>query len=192
MVSTNDRQRGATAIEYAMVVMLVVTPLTFLVDSIQDGQRDHLIEQGDRVGTPEEEDSLAPYVVSYSGGSGTNGSSGGAISASISLTGTTATQGQKWTAVVEARVVDGAGGPILDASVSGTWLLIYNDGRTSTQSAQCNADSTGACSISLWNLRRVPHNNAIDSVVFTVDNIEAADVTPAPGAVGSSISVDAP
>ncbi len=190
----DERQRGATVIEYAFLVFLVLVPLTMVVDRIQDGQRDQLISSGDRVGTPEEENSLAPYVSSYTGGSGSSGSSGGTIVAAVTLTGTPSTQGgQKWRAVVEAQVVDGGGAPILDAVVTGNWLVIYTDGRTpTTEAAQCNADSAGNCTLSLWNLRRVPSPDSVESVVFTIDNIEGADVVPAPGAIGTSISVVAP
>ncbi len=192
-MSNRKRQRGATVIEYAFVVALVVVPLTSVVDNFQAAEKDHLESSAQRVGSPEEFASVVQPTGNGNAASGTNTTVASSTEASIAMTGTASTQGsQKWTSVVVIRVVDSASNPILDAEITGTWQRVHADGTITSETAHCSSNSAGDCTLSLWNLRKRPHSQAIDETVFTVTALTAANTTPASGVVGSAISVLSP
>lgn len=190
---TRRRQRGAGLIEYAFVVALVVVPLTTVIGDVQSAEKDHLESSAVRVGTPVEVASVVrPSSNSYTA-AGTNTTVATSNQASITMTGTASTQsGQKWTSVVIVKVVDAGGAPILDAEITGTWQRVYANGTVINETAHCSSNSAGDCTLSLWNLRRRPHTQAIDETIFTVTALTAANTTPASGVIGSAISVLSP
>ncbi len=192
-MANRKRQRGAAIIEYAFVVALIVVPITAVIDDVQAAEKDHLESSAQRVGTPEEFASVVQPSGNGNAASGTNTTVATSLQASIAMTGTASTQGsQKWTSVVVIRVVDGSGNPILDAEITGTWQRVYADGTVTSETAHCSSNSAGDCTLSLWNLRKRPHSQAVDETVFTVTALTATDTTPASGVLGSAISVLSP
>ncbi|MFT7598279.1 MAG: Flp pilus assembly pilin Flp [Acidimicrobiales bacterium] len=191
--SARSRERGATVVEYAFLTGLLMVALTAVVGQIEESEAEALNDAGGRVGIPEEYSSYSGRGGSVLPPGGGGGAAGGSIEASVALSATVSQQGsQKWTTVVDVAITDVSGNPILDGEITGTWIKTYIDGSTQVESGQCTSNSSGTCTLSLWNLHRVPHSSAVVSVQFTVDALTAADVTPAAGAIGSFISVVAP
>ncbi|MEZ5340985.1 MAG: hypothetical protein R2706_05930 [Acidimicrobiales bacterium] len=189
-MSQRRRQRGATLIEYAFLVALLVIPLSRVVGGLQDAEKGRLETSSQRVGMPEEFASNTPTGGNGTAGSGSDTTTNSTAEVTISVTGNSSAQGsKKWTAVVEIEVTSTDGAPILDAELTGTWQRVYADGTTTVEEAHCSADSSGVCTLSLWNLRAAPHESAVDQVIFTVTALTATDATLASGVLGSAITV---
>lgn len=189
-MSKRTRQRGAAVIEYAFLIVLAVVPLSSLVGNLQDAEKDRLTTSSQRVGMPEEFASNVPPSGNATPASGTDTSTTSIAEASITMSGTSSSQGsKKWTATIGVEIVDANGDPILDAEITGTWQRVYVDGTVTTEVAHCSADSSGECTLSLWNLRTSPHVSAVDQVIFIVTGLVATDTSPASGVIGSTVAV---
>jgi hypothetical protein len=102
------------------------------------------------------------------------------------LDGSSTNNGSTWTAHVTILIVDSAGNPVSDATVSGSWS---NGG---SGSSACTTNSSGQCTVSKPNIRK-----NISSVTFTVTNAghstltyNAADNTDPDGdSTGTTINV---
>lgn len=189
----SDGQRGAAVLEYALVAVLVVVPITQVTDDLQEHQAERLEASGNRVGHPEELDNVGSTTTSTAPDNSTDETTPPHM-ATATLEGSTSQQGsQKWTAVVEVSVVDEHGDPLLDAVVDGTWMRTFaEDGSTDMLTAQCTTNGDGICALSLWNLRRVPYHDAVTHVDFTITGLSAAGVDDTAAVVGSTIQVVAP
>ena len=183
-------QRGATAIEYAILVAALVIPLNSLIGSFQSGQTDHIQQSAQRVGMPEEFASSVTTGSTPVVTSGTDSSVPSEAEASVSITGTAKTQGTKrWTATIAIQVVNEVGAPILDADVNGTWFTTFADGSTASEAGQCVSDSAGNCGLTLSGLRRLSQANAATSVSFVIDTVTASDTTAASGVSGTTFTI---
>ncbi|MBW3626391.1 MAG: N-acetylmuramoyl-L-alanine amidase [Actinobacteria bacterium] len=76
----------------------------------------------------------------------------------------------QWYASVAVTVVDGAGAPVADAKVDGTWT-------TSGSTASCTTDGSGTCTVASQRVRK-----STDALTFQVDAVTHAALSYEPGA----------
>jgi Flp pilus assembly pilin Flp len=185
------RQRGATVIEYAFLIVLLVVPLVEVTDAMQDQQGETILENGTRAGTPAEYSSgVAPSTPppTFDDGDAGSGDTGIETSATLSISGTKKGK-KKWTAAVVIAATD-ASGPVSGGVFEGTWDVFDLDGTLNrTIVASCTIDTGGNCTLSLANLDldtpEIDH-----SVAFTITDLTSDDLVAADGVVGSSISIE--
>lgn len=184
------RQRGATAIEYALLVALMAVPLVEVVEIVRDEQGEVISENGARAGIPDEYSSGvdpagAPPV--FENGTNGSGTTGIETSAALSISGKR--KGSKWTAVVVIAASD-TNGPVSGGVFEGIWEVFDLDGTLDrTVNASCTIDTKGDCSLSLADLNFGTADKD-HSVIFTITDLVSDDLVAAPGVVGSTISVD--
>lgn len=190
MKSRSNRQRGATVIEYAFLIVLLVVPLVEVTEAMQDEQGETIAENGARSGIPDEYSSGvdpvgAPPV--FDDGDGGSGETGIETSAAMSIT--RQKQGNKWTAVAVIAASD-VNGPVSGGVFEGRWDIFDFDGTLDrTVSASCTIDTKGDCTLSLANLNF--GTAEVDySITFTITDLVSDDLVPAADVIGSSISVD--
>lgn len=104
------------------------------------------------------------------------------------LDGTSESIKDEWFATVTLTVVDGAGNPVPDAKVDGTWTTLASAGT-------CTTDATGSCAVTSPRVRK-----STDSLTFQVDALAHATLNYEPGAntdpdgdsTGTTITVNKP
>lgn len=184
------QQRGATLIEYALLITLLVVPLVEVSGRVRDSQGDTITENGNRAGIPDEYsggvDPSSAGPVFDSGDQGT-GSTGIETFAALSASGKK--KGNKWTAVVAIDASD-ASGSVSGGVFDGTWEVFDLDGTLNrTFSSTCTIDTKGTCTLSLAQLNfgtaEVDH-----TATFTITGLTSEDLVPGPGVVGSTISIE--
>lgn len=190
MMSRRAKERGATVIEYAFLIVLLVVPLVEVSEAVQDRQSQTISENGARAGTPDEYSSGvdptgAPPV--FDDGDPGSGATGIETFATLSISGKKT--GNKWTAVTVIAASD-VNGPVSGGVFEGTWDVFDLDGTLDRSiTATCTIDTNGNCALSLAKLdfgtAEVDH-----TATFTITGMVSDDLEPADGVVGSSISID--
>lgn len=184
------RQRGATVIEYSLLVVLLVVPLVEVTEAVRDQQGETITENGSRAGTPDEYSSGvdpvgAPPV--FDDGDLGSGDTGIETFAALSISGKRT--GSKWTAVTVIAASD-VNGPVSGGVFEGTWDVFDLDGSLNRSvSATCTIDTKGNCTLSLAELN-FGTSEKDHSATFTITGLESENLQPASGVVGSSISID--
>ena len=188
--SDRSRMRGATVIEYAFLIALLVIPLVETLEIVRDEQGETISENGARAGIPDEYSSgVDPADLPPVFDTGSNGSGSTNIETFASLAISGKRTGPKWTAVAVIAATD-AGGPVSGGVFEGTWDVFDLDGTLNRSiAATCTIDTGGNCSLSLGNLNfgtaEVDH-----TATFTITALVSDDLAPAAGVVGSTISID--
>lgn len=162
--------RGATVVEYALLLALLLVVSLGAIRTLQSRSSSKLDDgAGDR-GRPAEQLNLpASSGTIIGGGTGSTVGSGAATVEVFDVVGAADNDpGSDWAAVVTIRVKN-VSTPDLWAgvTVTGTWR--YTQGSTpKTQSGVCTTDNTGQCSVSIANLKK---NGAQEIASVTFDTI---------------------
>ncbi len=121
--------------------------------------------------------------------SGGTGDTGGSTTMHVGdLDGIAESIKNEWFAAVTLTVVDGAGSPVSDAKVDGTWTTLAS-------ADTCTTDATGSCTLTSPRVRK-----SIDSLTFQVEAVAHAALSYEPGAntdpdgdsTGTTITVKKP
>jgi Flp pilus assembly pilin Flp len=120
------RERGASLVEYGLLLALFVVVTLAAIDSVQDSAGSRLSDTSETAGTPTElngfySDRSAPPT--GGGGGETNPDPGSSTAASVSLGGGSASpgQGQRWDASITVTTSDGEGTPLPGVLVMLEW-----------------------------------------------------------------------
>ena len=181
-------ERGVTAVEYALILAMIMVPLVMGVQAVQDGGASELNSSGDRIGTPEE--SFVPNSpttgVVIAPSSTTASTVPGTVVTSATLTGSATKQGTKWTSTVVITLFDQNSQPIAGATITGTWTANGNN-----QTTTCTTDTNGKCTVTQWNLK-MSGNGETAANTYTVGGITGTNLTIGPSVTGTSVTVNRP
>jgi len=172
------RERGATAVEYGLVLALVVGSLIFIIDGVTQSSTDALETRGDRIGNPDND----------STGSGSGDSSGGSIGEDV-IVGDPIVEvklddiqnrrslgdGPKWQASVDVIVTTISGSQVTGAVVNGTWYP-ESGPMVGGVPVTCTTDDSGLCTMTVDGLQNSGASQ-VNSVNFEFDSIDADGVT---------------
>lgn len=183
--------RGATLVEYAMLVALVVVVSLGAITSLQTSGRGELTAGGSRVGS-------APDGAYYPGGStstttpsGTTSTTAAPVSvqpSSLTATPASTDDGSKWiaNATVTITATSSPFGGVAGVIVTGTWTL-PGGGSSSTTSCTTTAPA-GTCAV-----QRTDINDNRPTAVFTITSVTSPTATWTPGAGdATTVTVDCP
>lgn len=148
----SDADRGASLVEYALAVALILVVSMVAIKRLETNERSKLSSRASGIGTPNEDTRVR-------GGSGTGGGSGGSpgggsASATVSfpptMDGSTAVESNsKWLATIAIQVLDDSGNPVAGATVSGDW-----NPDTNSETATCITSSAGSCTVTISSINQ--------------------------------------
>ncbi len=189
-IRQHSRERGVTAVEYALLIAALLVPLVLGVQAVQANGGSRLDRSGHRIGTPTE--SFVPNTpttgVIVAPSSTSEPPAQTTTVTGATLQGNATPQSGKWTATVIITLVDQNGQPIAGAGISGTWAI---DGGGAQQATTCTTDTGGRCTVTQWNLKRSGEVIHL-STSFTLGNITGTSLTIGPGVTGTSVTVQKP
>jgi Flp pilus assembly pilin Flp len=180
-------ERGATTVEYALIIALVVVLCLGAIQALQTKGTAKVDEGAAERGRPTEQLFLpSASGVIIGGGSGSTVGSGAATVEVFDIQGTSAEgQGSTWVATVTVKVKNVATPELWSGvTVTGTWFYL-DSGTPKTASGTCPTDSTGLCTISLSGLK----SNKTDSAEFRSITLTGSGITqqaPIPDPVSTS------
>ena len=172
-MDTDQRERGATLVEYALGLALMALALVAGVQAFQDAESDQLQDRGDRIGMPDLDESphSTTPTTSNGGSPGPSDPPPGTVSVSLGP-GTTsdpsvgeADGNNKWKAVVTFHAVDGGGASLEGVTITGSWSPAGSQSESS-----CTTDSSGMCEVIRWNMS-TSGGNAVDSAQFVITSV---------------------
>jgi len=179
------RERGATALEAAIIISVVVVPLVAVVDSVQEKQADNVETSADRIGYPTEAGSLSttPTTTGSSASTTPTTASTGPIDTYLTMNWTSAAQGASWTGTLIIDVADLSGTSQSNGTIDGLWTL--DDG--STQTVVCSIDTSGQCTMTI-KIKKTLSTTA----TFSIVSMTSDDLTLAAGEELQTVVVAAP
>nr|WHW29298.1 hypothetical protein [uncultured bacterium] len=171
-------QRGATVLEYALLVGFLVVPLVTVLDNLQEQQGSNVSEGGQRIGTPVVG---AGYTVTgNNGNAGTAGSSGtpptATVSVEITFSAPSVTgNGNNKNVTQSFTIKDTATATVQGgAEVTGQWY--HADGVTALGTpTSCVIESNNLCSVTVSGVKASQVGNAL---VFKITNIDPPELVP--------------
>ena len=181
-------QRGASAIEVALMMSLIVVPLVTGVQMVQNRGGSRLDQNGDRIGTPTESYGGVTATTVVAPGPSTTAPPTTVLStvSSAVMTGNAVAQNsQRWTATVVIELRDSGGQPLAGLNITGVWQAQSH----ASQATTCTTDGNGRCTVTQWGLRR-DGSSAAPSTTFTLSTVTGTDLTIGPGVTGTSITVN--
>ena len=187
-VGRRSDDRGATLVEYALIVSLVVIAATGAISALESSSSDELNNRTPIVGTPAEQNSLnfgSPSTTLGGATTTTVAPPPGAVVVHVSgITGSaqTSTAGN-WVATARITVVDDLGAPVAGISVTGAWAPTTGSATTS-----CTTDDSGQCNVTQSGMKR-SGAGSIPEVVFTVVLLGGGEATYDPAANNTTLVV---
>ncbi|MGZ0230212.1 MAG: hypothetical protein ACKVKO_09695 [Acidimicrobiales bacterium] len=167
--------RGATAVEYALVVALVVAGLSITLGDLSHTSANAVQDRGDRIGNPQ----------AYSNVVDPGGVTGGVVETDLEppaegsndvhlaaiVNPLSIAIGSKWSASVSVQVNSADDLPATAATVQGHWLIVNGDGQTDTHLATCETDALGGCTVTIDALKTNGGQNADFEAWFIYDSL---------------------
>lgn len=176
-------ERGATLVEYAMLVALVAIVLLGALQYLTDESSDELEARADRSGSPDLDSTGVPAPPSGGGGSG--GGDGGSTTPPITVsvsspTGCWAGDSKNWTANFTIIVTDAAtGAPVNQAIVTAKLTRLRADGTVlqelSPDPKETLTDGTAPFSVLGLDASSGPPDERTGRVVFELVNVTGVD-----------------
>ena len=162
------RYRGASTVEYALVLALVVMTLPPAIGWLQDSSSAEFQSRATSAGAPDA--GAAPPTVSSTTVppttlAATTTTTSPAIDATASLTATANGQGNSWSATATATVVDQNGQPVADVLVTGAWDPALS-GETS-----CTTAANGQCSMTQAGMEARDNKPFVADVTFSITEV---------------------
>lgn len=185
---TRRGERGVTAVEYALILAMILFPLVMGVQAVQARGASQLDASGDRIGTPTE--TFSPNTpttgVVIAPSSTTTPPVIGTVVTSAGLVGSASVQGTKWTSTVVITLYDQTGQPIAGATTTGAWTA-----NGLQQTTTCTTDTNGKCTVTQWNLKRSGTGEVVTNT-YTISNITGSTLTIGVGVTGTSVTINRP
>ncbi|MGQ0830346.1 MAG: Flp family type IVb pilin [Microthrixaceae bacterium] len=181
-----DAERGATVVEYAMAVALVLVVSIGAISRLQTSSKSELASDGTRVGSAGDN----AYYPGASTTSTTTATTTTTTTPSVavhpsSLTATPAASnnGSKWIANATVTVVNSAGVPVPGALVQGTW-----SSPTPSVTSSCTTTASGTCT-----LQRTDINDSKPTAQFDITAITGTGLSWTPsGGDATTVTVSCP
>jgi Flp pilus assembly pilin Flp len=147
-VLNRQPDRGATLVEYSLLVALIAVVSLGTISAAEDSSRDHLDDRGSSIGGSSEDIGIVPVAGSTDDEDDDEGDEEGdgtttydATVQNMTGTATNGSPSSKWIAQVVITVVDASGNPINGITVSGSWDT------AGTPAGECTTDSNGSCTV---------------------------------------------
>lgn len=170
---TRHRRRGASLVEYALAIALVLVVSLSAIGAVEDSSADRLDERAGGVGDP---DGLLSATSSSSTSSSSSSSSSsiptGATSTTLppsedmSLADAIGSSAQvdknSWSATVTISVVDADGDPVEGVLITASWA-----GGSGNPSTSCTTGTNGQCFVT-----RTSISENQDTVTLTISQVE--------------------
>lgn len=169
-----NRERGATVVEYALAVAVVVVLCLGALQVLEDESEDRLSDRGDVAGAPLDESfrGLGESAGSPGGGGGGGGGTPGPTGIRLGSLVGGFQQGfpdvAKWDAVVTVTFTDNGGVPLAGVTVNGTW----SPSGHGSGGLSCVTDAAGTCQ-----LVRVAINDNRKTVTFSLGTVTNGTLT---------------
>ena len=159
------RYRGASTVEYALALALVVLTLPPAIGWLKDSSSAEFQSRATSAGAPDA--GVAPPTVSSTTIpattlAATTTTASLPIDATASLTVTANRQGNSWSATVTVTVVDQSGQPVAGVLVTGAWNPALS-GETS-----CTTAANGQCSMTQAGMEARDNKPFVASVTFSI------------------------
>ncbi len=179
--------RGATLVEYALLVALFGLVLVASVDALQGSETEYLESSSDRIGMPDLDASPPGATTTTGPGEGPQPTEPPPDSVLVQIEAPTVSadeQGNNWRARIDF-LASGSGLAKEGVVISGFWSPSGGGGQTTTS---CTTDSAGTCQMVRWNMSK----DTYDQATFTITSVSGPGYSPAPGMIGTEIVVFAP
>lgn len=164
-------ERGAAAVEYALLVGLVAIVLIAGTQRLEAAERSELQSKQSRAGAPDLNGTAAPTSTPGSTTappSDPSGTSPPPTTVKVTPTVSQTTQGSNWTVTISLKVTDPGDRTVTGATVSGTWSV-------PGAAPQCPTDSNGVCTVTV-----TVNKNSYSQLTLTVDSVTGPGVTASP------------
>ncbi len=180
------RDRGATLVEYALLVGLLVVVSLGVIQNLEDKGGSKVASRSDGIGQPTEANDLSGPGTTSPTTPPTTAPPPSPVTVHVgTLAGATSTSGGDWSATVTITVLDADGNPAQSVSVTGSWT-IPGGGTT------CTTDANGECAITSVSMKR-NGNGSVPSIEFAIVNLGGAQVTYDPDSnSASSLTINNP
>lgn len=179
---TTRHERGATMVEYALLVSLLVVVSLGVIQSLEDKGESKVASRSDGIGQPTESNELSGPGTTSPTTPPTSTPPPTPLTVHIgTLAGTASQSGNDWSATVTITVLDADGNPAQGVTVTGAWSL-PGGGTTCSPT-----DATGECSITSASFQRKPDAGSVPSVTFTIVALSGANITYDPSADSSAM-----
>jgi Flp pilus assembly pilin Flp len=179
-------ERGATLVEYALLVALIVVVSIGLIQRIESDGGSKLAASDDRISAASDNAFYPGATGSTVPGSTTTTTSPTAVAVRIASAPTITVAndgGNRWQATITFRLLDSAGNGVIGATLRGTWT---DGGGGSNPQTTCNTSTTaGLCTIQFTDIK----DNPSTSVTFTPLEITGGSFTWVPSAPGEGTTV---
>ncbi|MDH3756047.1 MAG: hypothetical protein OEU32_19460 [Acidimicrobiia bacterium] len=171
-------ERGATIVEYGLVVALVVAVSVLAIDGLTDTSTDALEARGDRIGNPSND------ATGVADGTDTGTTIGEDIETSDPIVEVklddiqnrrSLGDGPKWQASVDVIVTTISGSQVTGAVVNGTWYPSTGP-LAGGAAVTCTTDATGLCTMTVDGLQNSGASQ-VHNVSFEFVSIDADGVT---------------
>jgi hypothetical protein len=190
-VRTAERECGASLVEYALGVALVITVSLGAIQYFESSSADGIDRRSATVGTPAELNgniNTGPTGTPIGDGSDPGGDDPPTVGSSVGgidvIDRADDPPGNFWLATVEVTIVDALGDPVPGAIITATWTPTSGETQTT-----CVTTELGACRFTQQKMNK----NTVGSVTFTVSNVTGEGITYQPDQnVTSSVSVPKP
>ena len=179
--------RGATLVEYAMAIALIVVVSIGVVSRLQSESEEKLGNDAGRVGSVEDNAFYASGATTTTVGSGTTTTTAGTTAvhpSQLTATPPSSNDGNKWIGSVTVKIEDGAGNAVGGVLVTGNWT---DPSPTTTTSCTTTAPS-GTCS-----MQRTDIQDSKPTATFGITAISGTGFTWTPsGTDATTVIVNCP
>jgi len=159
-------ERGATLVEYAMLVALIAVVSIGVIQRVQDGGEEKLDESDERV-SAEDNAFYAPAASTTTILAPSSTTTLPPITVHIALNPTVTIQdatGNRWQTTITYTILDTDGNGVIGATINGAWT---DGGNGSSPVGTCTTSSSaGSCTVQYTKIR-----DAVPDVTFTVATI---------------------
>ncbi|MFP5255709.1 MAG: Flp family type IVb pilin [Acidimicrobiia bacterium] len=178
----ND-DRGATLVEYALLVALILVVSIGAIQRVQDDSGDKLVADEERVGTAEDNAFYASGSTTTTAPVGTTTTTAPTTAmqpSSLVASPAPNNSGNKWIAHVTVTITDSSGNPVTGAEVQGSWT-----DPNPAVATQCTTTApSGTCS-----MQRTDLNDNKPTAQFTITGVTAPGYSWTVGTGSTTVSV---
>lgn len=179
--------RGATAVEYGLIVGLIIVASLGAISSVQSGSEDHLTADAGRIGSQTDDAYYAGTSSTASTAATTTSTTAATVAvrpSSLVASPAATNDGNKWIANATVTVVDSGGTPRAGVLVQGSWT-----DPSPTTAASCTTTApSGTCQ-----LQRTDVQDSKSTATFVISSVTGTGVTWTPsGGDATTVVVNCP
>jgi Flp pilus assembly pilin Flp len=174
---TTRNDRGATLVEYSLVVALIVVASVGTIQWWQDESEDNFARRTDSAGAPDlPTGATVPSTTVTTSTPTTAAPTTSTVATQVvdveSITPFAGPDGNNdWLARMTVLLHDQSEGNVANAVISATWVKTFQDASTQTVTATCTSQTDGTCVFELQDMEARDNKNYVDHVTFTITSV---------------------